>query len=166
MAAGRPLKLPPNFHDHDFSEFARYEKHPRARVRYIGLHNIQQGKGIREVSRILSVHENTVKDWINRFKEKGVDGLKEQPGRGAKRKIPEEQQQAFQDAIRELESKLKGGRIRGLDVLKLMKEKLGIDCCLDTAYESLKRANFVWITSRSQHPDANEEAQNAFKKTL
>lgn len=165
MSAGRPLKLPSNFKEYDFAQLARREKHARARIRYIGLDNLQKGKNIREVAKILSVHENTVKNWVKRFCEKGIEGLKEQPGRGAKRKIPEEHQQVFREAILELQANRKGGRIRGLDVLELMRKKLGIDCCLDTAYESLKRANFVWITSRSRHPNADEEAQAAFKKT-
>lgn len=165
MAAGRPLKLPSNFKEHDFVQLARQEKNARARIRYIGLDNLQKGKGIKEVSRILSVHENTVKNWVKRFRKKGVEGLKEQPGRGAKRKVPKEHEQIFREAVLELQANRKGGRIRGSDVLELMRKKLGIDCCLDTAYESLKRANFVWITSRSRHPKADEEAQQAFKKT-
>jgi hypothetical protein len=66
-----------------------------------------------------------------------------------KRKIPKEQEELFRASILESQANRKGGRIRGSDVLTLMKEKLGVDCSLDTAYESLKRANFVWITSRS-----------------
>lgn len=165
MPAGRPLTLPETIHNHDFAALARAENHARVRIRLLGLHNLQNGKGLRETAKILGVRELAVKNWLKRFSLNGLEGIKEQKGRGAKRKLVDEQQQAFREAILELQANRHGGRIRGADVLKLMREKLGIDCCLDTAYETLKRACFVWITARSQHPEADEAAQEAFKKT-
>lgn len=109
MAAGRPLNLPSNFKGHDFVQLAQQEKNARARVRYIGLDNLQKGKDIKEVSKILSVHKNTVKNWVKRFRKKGVEGLKEQLGRGAKRKVPKEYEQIFREAVLELQANRKGG---------------------------------------------------------
>ncbi|WP_227678334.1 helix-turn-helix domain-containing protein [Psychrobacter faecalis] len=33
-------------------------------------------------------------------------------------------------------------------------------------YELLKRIDMSWISARSQHPKADPQAQDAFKKTL
>jgi transposase len=164
MPAGRPLKLPKTIQEHDFVLLAKKEKHARTRIRLLGLDHLKKGKTARETAEFLCVHENSVKRWLKNFIDKGLDGLKEGIGRGAKRKIPKDQEEAFRTSILELQANRKGGRIRGSDVLMLMKEKLGINCSLDTAYESLKRANFVWITSRSKHPNADQEAQDEFKK--
>lgn len=164
MPAGRPLKLPKTIQEYDFSLLAKKEKHARTRIRLLGLDHLKNGKTARETAEFLCVHENSVKRWLKNFVDNGLEGLKEKIGRGAKRKIPKNQEEAFRSSILELQANLNGGRIRGRDVLKLMKEKLGIDCSLDTVYESLKRANFVWITSRSKHPNADQEAQDEFKK--
>lgn len=72
---------------------------------------------------------------------------------------------AFRQAVLELQKGRKGGRIRGTDVLELMKTKYGIDPSLRTVYDTLKRADLVWITGRSIHPKADLEAQETFKKT-
>lgn len=165
MPAGRLLCLPKVIYKYDFSFLAKKEKHARTRIRLLGLDHLKKGKTARDVARFLCVHENSVKKWLKNFTERGLEGLKEKAGRGAKRKIPKDQEEVFRASILELQASRKGGRIRGLDVLNLMKEKFGIDCSLDTAYESLKRANFVWITSRSMHPNANQEEQDDFKKT-
>lgn len=165
MPAGRPLILPKTINDYDFACLAKTEKHSRTRIRLLGLHNLQLGNCLRKTAETLGVKELSVKNWLKRFSKNGLEGIKEQRGRGNKRKLSDEQQQAFREAILELQANRQGGRIRGADVLKLMKEKLGINCCLDTAYETLKRAHFVWITARSQHPEADEAAQEAFKKT-
>jgi transposase len=164
MTAGRKLILPKTMYEHDFALLAKKEKHARTRIRLLGLDNLKKGRTARETAELLCVHENSVKRWLKSFSDRGLEGLKEQSGRGAKRKVPKEQEEAFRASIIELQANRKGGRIRGSDVLILMKEKLGIDCSLDTAYESLKRANFVWITSRSKHPNANFEEQDNFKK--
>lgn len=164
MPAGRPLKLPKTIQEYDFSLLAKKEKHARTRIRLLGLDHLKKGKTARETAEFLCVHENSVKRWLKSFVDEGLEGLKEKIGRGAKRKIPKNQEEMFRSSILELQANLNGGRIRGSDVLQLMKEKLGINCSLDTAYESLKRANFVWITSRSKHPNADEEAQDEFKK--
>jgi transposase len=164
MPAGRSLKLPKTIQEYDFSLLAKREKHARTRIRLLGLDHLKKGKTARETAEFLCVHENSVKRWLKSFVNAGLEGLKEKIGRGAKRKIPKSQEEAFRSSILELQANRKGGRIRGSDVLELMREKLGIDCSLDTAYESLKRANFVWITSRSKHPNADQEAQDEFKK--
>jgi transposase len=102
--------------------------------------------------------------WVKRFKTEGFEGLKDKPGRGLKPFLPSEDQAAFREAVLELQEKRTGGRIRGRDVLELMRTKYGIDPSLSTVYNTLKRADLVWITGRSIHPKADLEAQEAFKK--
>ena len=165
MTAGRPLQIPKSIEEYDFGALAKREKEARTRIRLLALDHVKNGKSARETGKFLCVHENSVKRWIKRFAKRGLSGLKERSGRGAKRKVPQEQEAVFRAAVLELQAHREGGRIRGSDVLTLMKEKLGINCCLDTVYETLKRAKFVWITSRSKHPDSNNESQEDFKKS-
>lgn len=103
--------------------------------------------------------------WVKRFKVEGFERLKDKPGRGMKPFLPPEHKAAFRQAVLELQASKAGGRIRGSDVLELMKTKYGVDPSLSTAYNTLKRVDLVWITGRSIHPKADLEAQEAFKKT-
>ena len=107
----------------------------------------------------------TVSAWIKKFNQEGLDGLKEKKGRGAKRKISPSEQKAFREAVIELQDRKQGGRIKGKDVLKLMREKFGVTCCLTSVYYALHRADLVWISGRSKHPKCSPEIQEAFKKT-
>lgn len=63
-----------------------------------------------------------------------------------------------------MQQKKIGGRVRGSDVLALMKEKYNVEPTLSTVYNTLKRANLVWIIGRSIHPKADVEAQENLKK--
>jgi transposase len=103
--------------------------------------------------------------WVKRFRTEGFEGLKDKPGRGKKPLILPENQDEFRRSVLELQEKKIGGRIRGKDVLELMKTQYGVDPSLKTVYNTLKRADLVWITGRSIHPKADLEAQEAFKKT-
>jgi len=106
----------------------------------------------------------TLMNWVKRFREQGIDGLKDQAGRGAKPYLHPKERAAFKEAVLELQKKRSGGRVRGADVLTLMKEKYNVEPALSTVYNTLKRADLVWITGRSIHPKANLEAQENFKK--
>ncbi len=104
-------------------------------------------------------------NWVKQFRTKGLEGLKDQPGRGTKPFLPAYQHSAFRQAVLELQENKKGGCIRGSDILELMKTKYGVEPSLRRVYGTLKRAGLVWITGRSIHPKADLEIEEAFKKT-
>ncbi|MCB1115803.1 MAG: winged helix-turn-helix domain-containing protein, partial [Chlamydiia bacterium] len=87
-----------------------------------------------------------------RFREKGIEGLKEQGGRGKKPLIAEKERDGRA-----------GGSITGKDVLRLMEEKYGVKCSLKSAYNQLKKAFLVWISARSRHPKSDPKKQEEFK---
>jgi len=162
---GKAPKLSNQIADYNFSQLAKKEPHARTRLRLLGLSHLQDGRTITETAQICKVARSTVHDWVNRFNSEGLEGLKERQGRGLKPKLPENQRQAFREAVLKLQDQRPGGRIKGKDVLKLMKEMLGIECSLDTVYRSLARADLVWISARSKHPKTDQAVQDAFKKT-
>jgi len=162
---GRKAKLSPELFKHDFTLLAKREPHARTRQRFLGLSHVQDGATITEVAKICKTARSTVHRWLKRLELEGIDGLQEKEGRGSHSKLPLDQHEAFKQSVLELQSNRNGGRIRGTDILLLMKEKFGIKCNLSTVYRTLERVDLVWISGRSIHPKANLEAQEGFKKT-
>lgn len=161
---GKKPQLPTTMNGYDFGTLAKREANARVRLRFIGLAHLQDGETITATAKMCRVQRSVIHDWINRFKHGGIEALKNQ-GRGSKPKLPRDQHQVFKEAVLELQNGRSGGRIKGQDVMKLMEEKLGIKCSLDTVYRALARVDLVWISARSKHPKANPLAQEAFKKT-
>lgn len=157
-----PLK---GIEQHDFDKLSRTEGSSRERRRYLAFAHIQEGKSFVDAAIAVRVKLRSLMTWVKLFREKGIEGLRDQPGRGAKPYLPPEHQDAFREAVLELQKNRKGGRIRGKDVLELMKQKYEIDPSLSTVYNTLKNVNLVWITGRSIHPKADVQAQETFKKT-
>lgn len=162
---GRKAKQIEGIEEYNFDKLSKTEGSPRERRRYLAFAHIREGKNFTETAAAVRVKLRSLMKWIERFKLEGIEGLKDKPGRGAKPFLPPEHRVAFKHAVLELQEKRSGGRIRGKDVLTLMQEKYGVNPSLSTVYDTLKRADLVWITGRSIHPKADKEAQEAFKKT-
>jgi transposase len=148
----------------DFDKLAKTEGNPRERKRFLAFAHIQDGKTFTEAANAVRIKLRSLMKWVKRFRSEGIDGLRDKPGRGAKLMIPEEHRNAFREAVLDLQGQKRGGRIRGHDILELMKTKYGVDPSLSTVYNTLKRADLVWITGRSIHPKADLNAQEDFKK--
>jgi transposase len=158
-------QLSDDFYLIDFKRLCKNEPIAQVRIRYIGLSHIQEGASMKAVSQMVRVSVRAVANWIRRFNEGGVEALENQPGRGAKRKLSEDEEDKFRNMIIKKQEQLNGGRLRGADIHKILEEEFEIKCAISTTYDILKRANMSWITSRSRHPKQDPEVQELFKKT-
>jgi len=66
----------------------------------------------------------------------------------------------------EYQANLAGGRIKGADARKILSEHFGVELSLSRTYDLLHLVGLFGVSSRSQHPKASVERQEAFKKTL
>jgi transposase len=127
--------------------------------------HLQAGREYDEIALFLGVKKEAVKGWIKRFRKEGLDGLKESPRSGAKRKLLTAQDAEFKASVLALQEEREGGRITGKDVQTLLQDKFKVNCVLSSAYNYLHRVDLSWITVRSKHPKQDQEKQDAFKKT-
>lgn len=56
-----------------------------------------------------------------------------------------------------------GRRLKGAEIVKILKEQFGADYTLSGVYDLPARLNIVWITVRSKHPKADLEKQKDFQ---
>jgi transposase len=143
---------------------ARKEKHARTQIRWLGMMHLQAGKEYDEIALFLGVTKEAVKGWIKRFRKEGLDGLKESPRSGAKRKLLASQDTEFKASVLALQEAREGGRITGKDVQFLLQDTFQVNCVLSSAYNYLHRVGLSWITVRSKHPKQDQKKQDAFKK--
>jgi len=154
------------FRTYDFKQLAKRSAHPREKIRLLAFAHLKDGKSVQEVADAVKVSRNAVYVWLRKFKKNNLNGLTEKGGRGAKPKISMSESEAFRNAVLELQKRRSGGRIKGQDVLDMMKSKFGVTCTKRSAYNHLKRANLVWVSARSQHPNADPLKQEDFKKNF
>ena len=150
----------------DFFQLAKREPHPRTRIRLLALENLQQGKTKREIIHTFHITFPTLREWLLRFISEGVEGLRERPGKGRKKKLPSDQEEEFRKQVEALQELREGGRIRAQDVQVLLKEKFCVDHALPSVYHVLERCGLSWISSRSKHPKSDPQTQEDFKKNF
>ncbi len=163
---GRKAKPIDGIDQYDFAKLARTEGTPRERRRFLVFAHIQEGISFSDAARMVKMAPRTVIGLVSKFRESGIDGLREKPGRGAKPYVPKEDYEDFRKSVKELQQARSGGRIRGQDIGDLIEEKYGKRPSTSVIYKTLRRAGLVWITGRSQHPKADPQTQETFKKTL
>lgn len=95
-----------------------------------------------------------------------MQGLKEQPGKGRKKKLSVEQEEEFRQQVEKLQALREGGRVREQDIQVLLKEKFYVDHALPSVYHVLERCGLSWISARSKHPKSDPLIQEDFKKNL
>jgi transposase len=163
---GRKAKIPKSLYECDFLNLIKHEQSAEVRVRLLALQHVKDGKRIREAGRMVKKHEKSLRNWITKFEKEGINGLRNNTGRGRKRKLPSEKLNQLKKEVISLQENRSGGRIRGKDVMEVMKEKFNIVCSLSVVYRALHSAGMTWISARSKHPKSNLFAQEDFKKNL
>jgi len=150
----------------DFLSLSKIEKKPRVRIRLLALAHVKDGTSYRAVAKMLKVTFRSVQTWANKFKNSGIEGLKDKGGSGQKPFFPREREEELKRVISERQAKKGGGRLTGTDIQKIVNEDFGIGYALRATYDLLHRINFVCITSRSKHPKSDQKAQEEFKKNF
>lgn len=150
----------------DFFRLAKREPHPRKRIRLLALGHLGSGKTKTEVTVMFKVSFPTLRLWLTRFIDEGIEGLNERARRGRKKKLETEREEEFCQRIEQLQLQRNGGRIRGQDVQALLKEKFCADYALPSVYHVLERCGLSWVSARSKHPKSDPLAQEEFKKNF
>ena len=161
----RRFSLSNTFKAQDFYRHYRHESKGYAKIRFLAMHHIQEGKSTVEVGQIVGYPRQTIWEWIRWFDSGGIERLSSSPtNRGRKSKLSKAQESELKDKIPQLQEQRSGGRINGEDIRKYIKDTWKVEYAPGSIYTVLRRIDLVWITSRSQHPHSDPEAQESFKK--
>ncbi|WP_226987539.1 helix-turn-helix domain-containing protein [Parachlamydia acanthamoebae] len=149
---GRKAKPIEGIDKHDFDKLARSEGSASERKRFLAFAHIKDGRSFSEAARMVRVQPRTVIVWVKNFRKRGLEGLRQQRGAGAKRLICEEAEKMICKTIDEMQKNRPGGRVRGRDIWEIVNKNYGISLSNGSLYRLLHRAGLSWITGRSQHP--------------
>lgn len=153
-----------NFPPDDLKKLYRLEKDGRMSKRLLSLYHLQEGKKLTEVMDITLSSECSIRSWAKKYSESGFLGLLEEDGRGRYPKLPKEKEQEAIDEINKMQAARDGGRITGIELQQMLKDKFDVKYCLRSIYVLLDRLGFSWISCRSKHPKTSQEAIDTFKE--
>ena len=151
----------------ELRQWAKKQKNPLIVRRMLAIALVLEGKNRQSAAAACGMDRQTLRDWVHRYNAEGLAGLRERRTSGHKSPLGTKERQA-------LMALLEAGpdpavhtvvRWRRVDLQKVLKVQHGIDVHERTVGKYLAALGYRRLSVRPQHPDANPEAQETFKKT-
>ena len=163
---GRPLKITYQITPKGISTLVRKQKDGRVRQRLMAIKFILKGQTIPQVARRMDIAERPLRKWLHRFNKNGPSGLCDAPRSGQPPKIDIEQIEKFKQRVRQgITEQDNVCSLRGKDLQQILQKEFNAQYSLGGTYFLLHRLGFSCLCPRPHHPQADIDAQEAFKKT-
>jgi len=136
--------------------------------RALALALVLEGKSRMEAARSAGMDRQTLRDWVHRYNEAGLEGLRNRPNLGAPpRKLAAGQEQLVADWVRQGPDveRHRVVRWRLIDLRDEIAATFGVALHERSVGKLLKRLNFSHVSARPYHPEQDPAAQEAHKKT-
>lgn len=143
---------------------ARGEKNGRVSSRLFGIANILDGMSREQAATHAGMTRQTLRDWVLRYNEQGIAGLKDRFVGPECKLTPEQEKEIETLVLRGPEGTLV--RWRRIDLQKEIEKRYAVTYHERTVSKLLQRPGFSRVSVRPRHPKADEAAQEDFKKTL
>ena len=137
--------------------------------RMLALAIVCEGGSRADAARLCGMDRQTLRDWVHRYNELGLDGLSDKAGRrGPKPLLSTEQAQKVAEMVRKGPDLAEDGvvRWRRIDLARSIEARFGVRLAERTVGTILRGLGFRRLSARPQHPKQDEAAQETHKKTL
>ena len=138
----------------------------RAARRMLALALVLEGASREEAARAAGMDRQTLRDWVHRYNEEGLAGLRDRPRSGRRPRLTAEQEAELATAVERGPDPDRDGvvRWRRVDLQALIEARFAVRLHERSVGKVLRRLGFSRVSVRPRHPKADEAAQEAFKK--
>ena len=138
----------------------------RAARRMLALALVLEGASRAEAARAAGMDRQTLRDWVRRYNEEGLAGLRDRHRPGLRPRLTPEQEAELATAVEHGPDPDRDGvvRWRRVDLQVLIEARFGARLHERTVGKVLHRLGFTRLSVRPKHPKADRAAQAAFKK--
>lgn len=147
--------------------FARREKDPRVARRMLAIANALDGMSRALSARLAGMDRQALRDWVIRYNEAGLEGLRDRWGDGRPLAVSEGDLAAIKAVILQAaagQSDRDRPALRLVDIARLIEERTGVRYSVSGTHRLMRSLNLSWQKTRPRHPEADPGAQRAFKK--
>ena len=138
----------------------------KAARRMLALALVLEGSSREEAARHAGMDRQTLRDWVHRYNDEGLAGLRDLAAPGPRPRLSPEQQAELAAAVEPGPDPDRDGvvRWRRVDLRALIEARFGVRLHERTVGKVLHQLGFTRLSVRPRHPKADEAAQEAFKK--
>lgn len=153
---------------HQLRQAAGAEKNGAVARRLLALALVLDGVDRKTAAQSCGMDRQTLRDWVHRYNAEGLSGLSNLKPPGRSSKLTAEQQAALAELVETGPDPARHGvvRWRRIDLRDELHRQFGIALHERSVGKVLAKLGYRRLSVRPRHPQADEEAQEAFKKTL
>ena len=147
---------------------ARHASSVAASRRMLALALVLEGTSRTEAAQAAGMDRQTLRDWVHRYNEQGLDGLTDRHGEfGPKRLLSPEQEAEIAEWVRRGPDLAKHGvvRWRRADLAREIEARFGV-VLAERISTVLRRLGFRRLVVRPRHPGQDTGAQTSFRPAL
>ena len=135
--------------------------------RILAIALVLEGMTRAAAARSCGAERQALRDWVLRYNAQGLEGLKDRLKPGRTPRLRGDDLKAFEKLVDQGPDIAadKVVRWRCADLKEVAKDRFGVSLSERSVGRVLRQMRFVRLSVRPQHPNADAEAQEAFKKT-
>ncbi|GEO83064.1 hypothetical protein ROR02_31950 [Pararhodospirillum oryzae] len=135
--------------------------------RLLALALIHEGKSRAEAAETTGMDRQTLRDWVHRYNEFGIDGLTDRKAPGRRPLLTAEQMEEVAGWVRTGPDIETDGivRWRRRDLAARISDRFGVTLAERSVGDLLRRLGFRHLSCRPRHPRQDPQALEAHKKT-
>jgi len=142
---------------------SRRERDGRQRERCRCVLLALQGFEATQIADKLGRSRRFVQYWVYRYRDGGLDALRDRPRAGQPTRLPRPREAEFRSRL-EAEPTAADGvcSLRGLDIVRILRDEFGATYTLQGAYDLLHRLGYSYLRPRPQHRKNDPEAMRVW----
>lgn len=143
------------------------ERDGRAARRMLAIALVLEGMDRKTAAETCGMDRQTLRDWVHRYNAEGAAGLHDRKSPGPRPKLTPEQAEALAAWVEAGPDPVRHGvvRWRRVDLRDELERRFGVRLHERSVGKVLTKLGYRRLSVRPRHPDADEDAQAAFKKT-
>jgi len=138
-------------------------------LRLYAVYQVSLGQPSRKLEELYNTSFKQILNWVKRFEAEGLEGLRDKPGRGRKSRLTQDQGERLTVLLTD-ESPLDYGyntdNWTGPILIDWIKQHMGVVFKKAQIYNIIKGLGFTFQRSKGFYPEADPQAQQAFKDGL
>lgn len=151
----------------DLREAAARTQEAKVVRRILAIALVLEGWSREAAAEACAMERQTLRDWVHRYNQCGVDGLRDRPRRnGPRPRLSPELQAKVAEWVEQGPDLERDGvvRWRRVDLQERIKREFTVDLHESTIGKMLRRLDFTRLQPRPFHPKKDAAAQEAYKK--
>lgn len=166
---GRPVLKVKGYSSEEIKALIRKDERYTIGLRLYAVYQVSLGEPSRKLEELFHTSFKQILNWVHRFEQEGIEGLRDKPGRGRKSSLSVEQESILSELLLKVSPVDHGYNTEtwtGPILIDWVKTNFEVEFKKAQIYNIVKKLGFSYQKAKGFYPEADPKAQDEFKETL